>query len=141
MNNIVWRPYEKRDADRVRALHSQMEQKIGRSLDLPDLMERPVISAAVGETNGIVTHCLFAEAEAELCAASPAVLSPKDMQGAIDILLPNLLYYKIRIARSFVPSEMMQQGKRGRKSAIARIMDRLGFTKENQTVAQFFKWL
>lgn len=140
-SRVQWRWFERaRDAEAVAQLHAQMEQRIGTKLDLPVLDERPIIATVVGETDGVVSHCIFLEAEVEVCSASPNVLTAKDAQGAVEMLMPVLDMYRIRIARAFIPS-LMLEAKGKRKSPLARTMDKLGFTRENASVSQFFRWL
>lgn len=138
-HEIKWRFYEARDEAAVLVLHAQMEKRIGCELDLPPLDQRPVIATVVGETNGVVTHGLFLEAEVEVCAIGANPLPAKEIRGAVELLMPILEHYKIRIARAFVPTSMVE-GKRGRRGAVGRILDKMGFTQE-ENAFQFFKWL
>lgn len=137
---IKWRWLEERDSATVATLHAAMERRIGKKLQLPNLMERPIIAAIIGETDGAVTHCLYLEAEAEVCAASPEPLSAKQMAGAMELLMPTLQHYKIQIVRAYVP-EVVLSGKRGRKGAVVRLLEAMGFTRENNSVAQFYRWI
>ena len=73
---MIWRDYEDTDYEAVCLLHAQMEDKVGRQLDLPNPGERPVLICVVGETDGVITHAVFAEAEVEICAVGPNPLSP-----------------------------------------------------------------
>lgn len=116
-----------------------MEKRVGQALDLPNLDQRPVIATVVGETDGVVTHGLFLEAEVEVCAIGANPLPAKELKGAVDLLMPVLRHYQIRIARAFVPTALIE-GKRGRLGAVGRILDKMGFTKETNAM-QFFKWL
>lgn len=140
MSEMKWRFYEERDKEAVETIHAQMENRVGRKLDLPDLFEEPVIVAVVLEIDGVVTDCIFAEAEAEVCATSSTVLSPEKLQGAIDLMMPVLKGYRLQIARAFVPTRLLTQRK-NRPAAIERLLNAIGFTKENESVTQFFKWL
>lgn len=140
MSESKWRWFEEKDREAVAAIHAQMENRIGRKLDLPDLLEEPVIVAVVCETDGVITDAIFAEAEAEICAASSTILSPEKLQGAIDLMTPVLKGYRLQIARAFVPTHLLQKRK-ARPAAIERLLNAIGFTKENESVTQFFKWL
>lgn len=138
---IKWRDYEPRDEAAVKALHAEMEAKIGRKLDLPDLDKQPVLVCQVGETNGVVTHGVFAEAEVEVCAIGINPLSAKEMKPAIKRLTEVAQGYNLHIARCYVPVQLLEPNKRGRKSAISRMLGKIGFTEETGELKQFFKWL
>lgn len=142
MSRVSWRWYDHgHDEQAVKELHSQMEDRIGRKMDLPELDRRPVIATVIGETNGRITHGVFAEVEAEICAIGPNVLPAKEARGAENLLLPVLNYYDLRIARSFVPAAMLTPGRNGRPAAMARMLEGMNFTQENESMKQFFRWL
>lgn len=121
-------------------LHKQMEERVGRTMDLPELDQRPVIATAVREVNGKITHGIFVEVEAEACAIGSNPLPAFEAKQAENLLLPVLKYYDIRIVRSFVPSQMLAAGKRGRKAPIGRLLESMQFT-EDQNMTQFFRWM
>lgn len=110
-------------------------------MDRPDPMSRPVIAAVVKEENGVITQGLYLEAEVEVCAMGTGVLAPAEMAEAVEMLTQVAKEYKIRIARSFVPTIMLPPDKRGRKPAMERLLKKVGFTRERGKIAQFFKWL
>jgi len=138
---IVWRDYEPEDEAAVRTLQFAMEERVGRKMDLPDLDREPVVVTQVGLTDGVITHCLYAEAELELCAAGIAPLSAEQMEPAVKRMREVADLYKIRIVRCYVPEVMLTKSKRGRDSAIERMLKKLGFTRENESMRQFFRWL
>lgn len=138
---ISWRLYEPRDEQAVKTLHARLETKVGRKLDLPDLMKEPVLAALVGETNGVVTHGIFLEAEAEVCVIGDNVLSPKSAREAETYLLSVLERFKIRIVRAFVPTEMVEP-KDKKKPALLRVLEGMGFRREESSlVSQFYRWV
>lgn len=142
--NPVWRDYEPTDKEAVEKLHHQMEARLGRQMDLPDLDAQPVLIAQVGLVDGVVTYCVYAEAEIEVCAAGCAPLSAKQMAPAVKRLSEVAASYKLRIARCFVPQSMLKPTKRGknkRPSPLARTLKKLGLAREKQTMVQFFRWL
>lgn len=142
LKHIEWRWFNRdTDMEAVTALHGQMEKRLGRNMDLPELDRRPVIASVVGETNGLITHGVFAEVEAEICAIGPNILPASEARGAEHLLLPALRYYDLRIARCYVPSAMLTAGKRGRPAAMARMLKGMNFTQENETMKQWFRWL
>lgn len=141
MKIITWRWYEEKDKAAVQECYANLLKKIGKDWTLPDLMEEPVIAAVVGEIDGKVVTAIFAEAEVEVQIASSEILAANEIQGAMDLLLPIVKGYRLNIARCFVPSEMLTPTKNKRPAAIERMLKKLGFTKENETVTQFFKWL
>src|SRR5579871_4268659 len=65
---MPWRVYTPADKPETDALHARMEARLGRDLDLPQLDERPVLISLVYEDKGVITHAVFLEAEAEVCA-------------------------------------------------------------------------
>lgn len=148
------------DCVSVQKLHAEMENKVGRKLDLPDLMSEPVIACAVGEIGGKVTHAIFLEAQIECCSASPNPLPAEDLKAAMELLLPIAQGYKIQIARCFVPTVLIQKQRSrwdefviwmrvtlglkvspDRPMPIERTLDAVGFTKENESIQQFYMWL
>lgn len=142
-----WRWYDPErhpgDPEAVSRLHHAMEKRLGCQLDQPDLGKAPVIAAIVREAkDGEITHCLFLEAEVEACllAETPAPLA--EMKRAVDeMLLPILAGYKIRLARSFAPTAALASRRNGKSTPVERILRRLGFTKEDASIQQFFRWL
>lgn len=145
MTEIAWRDYEPRDKEAVEKLHHQMEARVGRKMDLPDLDAQPVLIAQVGVVDGAVTYCVYAEAEIEVCAAGCAPLSAKQMAPAVKRLTEVAAGYNLRIARCFVPQSMLKPTKRGKKvrqSPLARTLKKLGFRREKKSrMTDWFKWL
>jgi len=148
------------DTEAVKDLHCAMERKVGRKLDLPDLMSEPVIASIVGETKDEITHAIFIEAQIECCSASANPLTAEDLKAAIEMLMPVAQGYNIQIARCFVPTSVINNSKTrwqlfmewlritfgmrvkpNRPMPIERTLDAVGFTKENETVKQFYMWL
>lgn len=69
-NEITWRKYRQsdiyyRDLDAVVALHAETEKGLGRAMQLPDLMSRPVLEAWVAERDGAIAGGCYAEAIVE----------------------------------------------------------------------------
>lgn len=155
MSRIHWRWYEhEKDAAAVKVLHAKMEARLNHKLDLPEFAphgifidgtefktQRPVLGVIVGETNGEITHGIFAEAEVEICAIGCNPLPARAARGAEQLLLPTLKAYDLRIARCFIPSTMLTSGTNGRPSPMARTLKSLGFTEENDVMKQWFRWL
>lgn len=141
MTPIEWTDYHPSDHAAVEELHREMEAKVGRKMDLPDLDSRPILIAMVGRTNGKITHCLFAEAEMEVCAAGTHPLAPEQIAPAVQRITEVGRFYGIRIVRCYVPAVMLESPRKGRKPAIERMLRRIGFTKEKKSMTQFFKWL
>lgn len=138
----MWRPYNPdTDAEGVLALHRSMEKRLGRKMDLPDLSTEPIVNAVVFEENGVLLHCMFIEAEIEACILSEKPLSSKRANAAIEkFLLPAARSYKLRIVRAFVPNSVLLK-KNGKEGAVPRLLRKLGFTRETEAVAQFYRWL
>lgn len=141
----MWRWYNPTkypgDVEAVAALHRAMELRLGRKMDLPDLSREPIFAAVVREADGVVTHCLFLEAEAEACALGEEPLTARDAQQAVnEFLLPAANKYGLRIVRAFVPAKLLL-GKKQRPGPVPRLLNKLGFTKEDYSMVQFFRWL
>lgn len=144
-NNSKWRYYDPEkypgDVQAVADLHREQELRLGQKMDQPDIGVAPVIVSVVREVEGRVTHCIFLEAEAEACALGSEPLTSEEAQEAVrDFLLPVAKKYKLRIVRSFMP-EGLVSGKQGRLGPVARLLGKLGFTREDGHVVQFFKWI
>lgn len=139
---MSWRLYKESDQEAVLALHAKMEERIGRKMDLPDLLSEPVICAVVREEHGVIAHCIFLEAEVEACAIGEKPLSPMDLKEAVaQYLLPIAKHYKLRIVRAFVPATLLIGRRNGRPGPIPRILKKIGFKQENDTLVQFYRWL
>lgn len=138
----MWRPFDpERDTAAVERLHHAMEARIGRKMDLPDLSTEPIINAVVYEEGGAILHCMFIEAEIEACILSEKPLSSKRAKQAIDkFLMPAAQRYSLRIVRAYVPANILLK-KNGKEGAVPRLLRKLGFTRENETIAQFYRWL
>lgn len=147
--SIQWRLYEPKDSEAVLELHAQLEERVGRKLPLPNLMSDPVLVALVGEIDGKVTHGVFLELEAEVCAIGPNAMAPSEMPEAVAYLESVLDRFKIRIVRAFVPRQMVatrNTAVRGRiinkKPALKRLLEKLGFVQEDDSrISQFYRWI
>lgn len=131
--------YEASDAEAVVRLHLEQEARLGREFDLPNLLSEPVLAAVVGETDGVITHCVFLEAEVEACALANAPLPTHELDGALELLTPVVQKYNIGMVRAFVPRGLVKVGQRGRKAPITRILEHAGFTQDNDSLVQFFR--
>lgn len=142
MTKIQWRLAEPRDEAALRELHAEMERRLGAKLDLPNLFEEPVVACIVGETNGIVTHGVFGEAEVEICAIGVNPLAPREALEAETYLLSLLDRFRIRMVRAFVPTPFLKRRKRGRKAPVERLLVAMGFRREQtRFVTQFYRWI
>lgn len=147
--HVTWRLAEAKDIPALDAMHAEMERKVGRKMDRPDLLTEPVICTAVAEVNGVIVQGLFAEAEIEVCACSPHVLAVKEMLEGVALLEQAARKYKIRLVRCFVPENLVPaksdrrewEEKQYRPSAIERQLKTFGFTREKPGLQQFFRWL
>jgi len=138
-----WRFYDhKRDREAVLRLHHQMEERVGRKLDLPDLGKgRPVIATVVRECNGELTHGMFLEVEAEACVIGGKPLPRTEAKRAEELLLPVLKFYDIRIVRSFIPSKLLVPNQEGRPAPIGRLAKAMQFTDDSENMRHFFRWI
>lgn len=89
---ITWRKYRQsdiyyKDLDAVVALHLETEEAIGRKMQLPDLMSKPVLVAYVAEENGVVKGGFYCEAIVEVCffGRDPRVTASARRQAAVAI--------------------------------------------------------
>lgn len=147
--HVTWRLAEKKDIPALDAMHAEMERKVGRKMDRPDLMTEPVICTAVAEVDGVVVQGLYAEAELEVCACSPHVLAKREMVEGVKLLEQVAAKYGIRLVRCFVPENLVPgpsdsrewEEKEYRPSAIERQLTKFGFTREKPGLQQFFRWL
>lgn len=70
IDNIQWRRYKQndvyfKDLDAVVRLHSETEDALGQQMFLPNLMDKPVLEAWVGERDGVVVGGFYCEAVVE----------------------------------------------------------------------------
>jgi len=140
-SKITWSFFREEDEAERRALHDELEKRAGRELDRPDLMREPVLAAVVGRVKGNIKHVIFIEAEAEVQASSANVLTPQELAVPVGMLMEVIQAYRLRVVRAFVPTQMLKLRK-GRKAAIARMLERIGFVQEDPTlISQFHMWL
>jgi hypothetical protein len=133
MNRIEWAPYREEDYLWIVALHVSQERMLGRTMDLPFLDRRPVISAYVGRQDGRIVTCVFMEAEVELSAMSSVPLASADVENVAAMLMRDAQRYQIRIARAFMPVQA--------SPAVKRILTAAGFTESNDTMTDFYRWI
>lgn len=138
-----WDLYRAEDADAVRALHAAQEKRIGRKMDLPDLMEKPVLLALVRRTEGRVSHVIYLEAEVEVCALGETPVPESDWDKVSDVIQVFLVRRGIRIARAFVPEAFLEvkRGAKSRPSPLAKVLERVGLTRDKGPLVPFFRWL
>jgi hypothetical protein len=133
MKRIEWAPYREEDYPWVLSMHVEQERMLGRGMDLPDLNERPVISAYVGRVDGKIVACVFAEAEIEVCALAEKALPKADIQNVAALLTKDAQRYQIRLARAFVPTQAPK--------AVKRILAAAGFTEVDESMTDFYRWI
>jgi hypothetical protein len=133
--------YKPSDKEAIEALHVRMEARTIEKLDLPQMDERPVVIALVYEKQGTITHAVFLEAEAEVCALGESALPAKEWDAAGETLLEVCRVYQLRAVRAFVPQEALTE-KRGKISPVERILKHFGFEREDsRRMTQFFRWV
>lgn len=145
---VEWRDYEPSDKEAVIQLHREMEARLGRKMDLPDLDLQPILIAQVGLVDGVVKYCVYLEAEVEACVAGCSPLSAKQLAPAVARLKAVADSYRIRIVRCFVPQSMLSSRperewveKPWRPTPLERTLKALGLKREDKSMAQFFRWL
>jgi len=135
---IRWRLYDpKTDLEAVCVLHLEMERRVGRTLPLPDLMEEPILATIVAERDGKIIYALFLEAE--MCAIGNEVVPYEDfIEG--EAYLVNLCHrLRIRMARAFVPKTLLNAPEE-KPSAIQRTLEAARFTRDNDSLAMFYRF-
>ena len=134
MKKINWRFYAPGDEAAVKAMHLQMEAKVGTPLDLPDMLDLPVLVSLVGETDGVITHGVFLELEAEVCAIGSNPLPPEQLREAEAYLLAVLDRRILEFMRLVKP--MVRK-----VPALRRVLEGMGFTREDSSLmTQFYRW-
>lgn len=125
--SIRWRLYEKRDKDSILALHVQQEFSLGRKMDLPDLMEAPVLVPMVAERDGEVLGAFYLEAvpEAVFVARDP-IVSASALRIAPQIMA-RMQARGFRMVRMHVPGEKWIGAE---SEIIGGIVKRAGFRQE-----------
>jgi len=137
-----WDLYRPEDADAVRAHHEEQERRIGRKMDLPDLNEKPVLLALVRRVGNEISHVIYLEAEAEVCALGRGTIPEDEWDKLAAALTSFLMRRKIRIARAFIPETMLEveRGAKRRTSPLGKALKRVGL-KRDRGMAMFFRWL
>lgn len=145
MTEVQWRDYEDNDYEAVVLLHEKMQRRVGRDLDLPHPGQRPVLICQVGETNGVITHAIFGEAQMEICAMGETPLVPEQLAPVVRRFHQVAQFYHIRLARAFVPKQLLDTPD-GKAMPIRRILesDTVNFTEDKGTkgvLVPFFYWI
>jgi hypothetical protein len=126
-----WRLYTKRDEAAVAALHAAMVERVGDKFELPTLDERPVLITLVNEVDGLITHAVFLEAQAELCAMGDGSLSKRDWKDAALKLAELCKVYDLKFVRAFVPNLALARANSTKPAAIERLLYYFGFVRED----------
>lgn len=140
--HVAWRLAVPEDQLALDAMHKELEHKVGRRMDRPDLFMEPVLVCVVGEVEGKIVQGFYLEAEAESCACGISVLTSKEMADGVAMLEAVARTYKIRLVRCFVPQQLVPENPlASRPSAIQRVLEKFGFVRERPGYQQFFRWL
>lgn len=128
---MSWRLYTKLDEAAVARLHAAMIQRVGEKFELPTLNERPVLITLVHEVAGVITHAVFLEAQAEICAMGDDSLSRRDWKDAALKLAELCKVYDLKFVRAFVPNVAIERKKPEKPAAIERLLYHFGFVRED----------
>ena len=128
-DSIRWRLYEKRDREALLALHVEQEAALGQRMDLPDLMEKPVLLPMVGERDGEIRGCYYLEAVPECVFVSrDPVVSASALRSAPQVF-EKMRQRGFRMIRMHVPGKAWLGAE---SEIIGGIMRRAGFSLENE---------
>lgn len=144
--NIGWRYFRVEDWPYVLALHIEQELKLGREMDLPNLMEEPVITALVKLVDGKITNVVFSEAEIEVCGLGNKPISKSDVEIVSKLMIRDAQRYDIRIARAFVPKQALKErrkpwARKAKKPPIKRILDAAQMNEVGEEMVEFYRWI
>jgi hypothetical protein len=133
---MAWRLYRKEDQAAVELLHEAMIKRVGEKFELPALDERPVLISLVHEKAGAITHAIFLEAQAELCAMGDSALGKEDWKDAALQLAELCKVYDLHFVRAFVPTVAVEPPHRKpdakrRRAPIERLLHHFGFVRED----------
>lgn len=135
---IHWRLYNpETDLEAVCVLHLEMERRVGKKLPMPDLADEPILATVVGVKEGKIVYALFLEVE--MCAIGNEVIPVEEFVEA-ETYLVNLCHnLKIRMARAFVPKTLLNKVDE-EPSAIQRTLEAAHFTRDNDSLAMFYRF-
>jgi hypothetical protein len=122
----TWRRFERRDTERVVLLHTEMEDAIGRRMQLPDLMDRPVLEAWVAERDGVVIGGFYVEAVAEPVFFGRDPRISVAAHGIAPLILGGLQAKGLKMVRMEVPRWIGNDGER-----ISRALELAGFVESD----------
>lgn len=120
----MWRLYTKDDAAAVNALHAALVERVGENFELPALDERPVLIGLVREDAGTITHAIFLEAQAELCAIGESAIPQNEWNDAERQLVEVCKLYDLHFVRAFIPAAALDV-KEPKRRLIRRLVERL----------------
>jgi hypothetical protein len=132
-SGLKWRLYNKdTDAAAVTVLHAKQEEMLGRTMDLPNLAERPVVLPLVCEENGEIVGALYAEAILEICfvgtdprvTASARFLKPEVVKFAKE--------RRVRFIRMLCPKWVKDTA-----AIVSVALRRAGFVSTDEEYANF----
>lgn len=128
-DSIHWRLYEQRDREALLALHVEQEAALGQFMDLPDLLDKPVLVPMVGERDGEIRGALYLEAVPEcVFVARDPLVSASALRIAPQIF-EKMRLRGFRMIRMHVPGKTWLGAEAG---IIGGIVQRAGFTLENE---------
>jgi hypothetical protein len=128
-DSIHWRLYEKRDREALLALHVEQEAALGQFMDLPDLLDTPVLVPMVGERDGEAKGFFYLEAVPECVFVSrDPVVSASALRIAPQIF-EKMRRRGFRMIRMHIPGKTWLGAE---SEIIGDIVKRAGFTLENE---------
>jgi hypothetical protein len=131
---LTWRQYRPEDAADVVELHVEQEAVLGRKMDLPNMMEKPVLEThvAVNESGEVVGGFYF-EAVPEVCffGVSPHVTASAVRDAAAPVL-EGLRKRGFRMVRLLVPKEPEKVAER-----IDEELQHVGFARTDAEYATY----
>lgn len=124
-----FRLYEDKDVAGVVECHLEQEKRLGKRMDLPDLLDKPVLVAHVVESSeGKIKGAAYVEAIAEVCliGTDPAITAIT-AQHAVE-MIEGLKRRGLRICRLLVPKWMPAK----QRAILKAELKQIGFTSTNR---------
>lgn len=124
---LTWRHYEAKDKEAVFALKRVQDTALGKKMDLPDLMDHPVLVAEVAvDEGGTVVGAYFFESVPEFCMISRSPEVSAHLRRRAPEVLKELKACGFRVVRVEIPRFMDEQEQEAIMLQLERTGDHAG---------------
>lgn len=130
MSEITWRLATKADEPEIMTLLLKQSEKIGYTLDYPDMWEKPILRCEVAEQDGKIVGAMYFEAVVECVTIATDGSFTKEVMKQAPRWGAMFKALGFRVARAFVPVKF--------KKAMSRYIKRTWAVNLDDELSHFF---